>query len=200
MLADGGFWKVGVLALALGAVGLVLFYALKTGVPPTPLGRRARRGLLALADDVAKHVAGESGHLTRIAYLGSAWGGLARALARRFPSARVNAFEWSPLPYGVSVVASLVLGQAWGARNLSFHRQDFFTAPLGDADLVVCYLFPDRMLRLKKKLTHEMKPGAWVLSAVFAVPGWTPVKVSETDDLFRSKLYLYRIGGDGQVF
>lgn len=181
---QGVNWDITALALGLTAVAWVGVYTLKAGVPPTPLGPRAWGNLLALVDTLPAH------DLSRVLYLGSAWGGHALALARRLSGADVLAFELSPLPFAASRLRQLVQSR----NNIMFWRKDFFKVSLADADLLVCYLFPDPMTRLKTKMEREMKSGAYVLSAVFAVPGWTPIKVSETGDIFCSKIYLYQIG------
>jgi len=49
------------------------------------------------------------------------------------------------------------------------------------------------MKRLKKKFQEELKPGAFVVTNTFAIPGWIPEKIIEVDDLWRSRVYLYRI-------
>lgn len=177
-------WEITALVLGLTAVAGVGVYTLKTGVPPTPLGPRAWGRLLALVDSLPIQ------DLSRVLYLGSAWGGHALALAQRLFGAEVLAFELSPLPFVASRLRQLVQSR----NNIVFRRKDFFKVSLADADLLVCYLFPAPMTRLKIKMEQEMKPGAYVASMVFAVPGWTPIKVSETGDMFRSKIYLYQIG------
>ncbi|MDP6573208.1 MAG: hypothetical protein QGI06_06820 [Rhodospirillales bacterium] len=73
------------------------------------------------------------------------------------------------------------------------HRADFHEARLHGAGLVVCYLHPGAMERLRPKLEAELTPGALVLSNTFAMPRWRPVAVAEAEDFYRSKVYLYRI-------
>ena len=48
------------------------------------------------------------------------------------------------------------------------------------------------MKRLKEKLEAELKPGTLVISNTFAIPGWAYEKMLEVDDLYRTKIYLYK--------
>lgn len=173
-------------AAALMAIALILIYTLRTGAPPTPTSPRVKAAMLALVP----------GDLTGTIYeLGSGWGTLALALARRYPGCRVVAYELSPLPWLVSRLRATAAGLA----NLTLRRADFHGASLADAGLVVCYLHPAAMERLRPKLEGELGPGAWVLSNTFAVRGWRPEAERTAGDLYNSTVYLYRVParGDG---
>ena len=60
------------------------------------------------------------------------------------------------------------------------------------ASVVICYLYPGAMRRLKGKFEKELSKGAIVVSNTFAIPGWRPMRVIEADDLYRTPLYVYR--------
>jgi hypothetical protein len=77
--------------------------------------------------------------------------------------------------------------------NLTIHRRDFHRASLAEGALVVCYLYPGGMSRLRPKLAQELPPGALVVSNFFAVPGWEPLAALRSDDLEGSPVYLYRL-------
>ena len=174
--------QISALIAAFGAIALVGVYAVIAGVPPTPPGRRLRQVVFSLLPE-GDAVAG-------VVYdLGSGWGGLALGLARRHPGHAVRGVELSPLPW----LASRVRAAVARAPGLSFQRGDFFKMPLGNAGLVVCYLFPAKMVRLEEKLARELAPGTPVLSLVFAFPTWTPARVLDAGDLYHSKVYLYRV-------
>jgi len=120
--------------------------------------------------------------------LGAGWGGLALALARRFPGARVVAVEASPLPWMVCRLRAALSGP----DNLEVRLGDALKAELADADLAVCFLCPPAMAKLAPRLDEVLRPGAHVLSNSFALPGWTPAREARVDDLHRSAVYLYR--------
>ena len=77
--------------------------------------------------------------------------------------------------------------------NLTLRRADFFAAPLGDAAVVCCYLYPGAMRRLMPKFEDELAAGALVLSHGFVVPGWAPAEVCTAGDAYGTKVYLYRM-------
>ncbi len=81
-------------------------------------------------------------------------------------------------------------------RALSFrgkvriHYRDFWHVNLGQADVVYCFLLPKIFPRLKTKLEAELRPGAKVITYVWAIPGWQPVRVETA--VGQPKLYLYQ--------
>jgi SAM-dependent methyltransferase len=164
------------IALALLAIVILLneFYQQRLGVPCMPTMPRVRRRMLELA--------GESPGV--IVELGSGWGGLARAAARRFPLARVTGLEMSPVPWLVSRLLR--------RRNTQFLRRDFFSFPLHDADVVLCYLTNPLMAKLAPKLKAELKPGARVVSSTFFIEGWEPETVEDVKGLWTTRIFVYR--------
>ncbi|MCH7937100.1 MAG: SAM-dependent methyltransferase [Proteobacteria bacterium] len=122
--------------------------------------------------------------------LGSGWGGLARALARRYPGVPVRGFEVSLLPWAWSRLRHL-LG---GPPNVAFALTNFHAADLSDAALVVCYLPGPAMEKLRPKLEAELPDGALVLSNAFALTGWRAAREKTVPDIHRSRVYLYRKG------
>jgi len=165
------------LVLLGGAVLSVVYHTLKIGISPLPSSRRARQVMLSAIPD------GFSG---RIVEAGSGWGSLAIPLARRFPEAAVIGYELSPVPFFCAQLRRL------GRHpNLRFHRADFRTVSMADADLVVCYLFPGAMRALDEKLRRELRPGARVISNTFALPGWKPVRVHRLDDIYATPISIY---------
>lgn len=75
---------------------------------------------------------------------------------------------------------------------MQLKRQDFFSVRLDDASMIVCYLYPGAMRKLQSKLASELKPGTWIVSNTFAIPGWTPESVIDIGDIYHTKIYLYR--------
>ena len=168
------------LAAALAAVAMVGGFTLLTGVPPLPTSPVVRRTLLAM---LPAEVPGP------IAELGSGWGGLARALASRYPDRRVVGYELSPLPYLVARARQALRPRA----NLECRRADFMAADLSGFGLVVCYLLPARMAELEGKLERELAAGALVASNFFALPHWRPRETRTASDLWSSPVYLYAV-------
>lgn len=148
---------------------------MRNGISPMPTAPKTKRRLLqALPDEFEG----------KIVELGSGWATLAAPLANKYPRARVVGYETSPIPYYFSKLHR--------APNLSFERRDFFDVPLSDAGMVICYLYPAAMKRLKDKFANELLPGTVVVSHTFAVPGWVPEKTVQVKDLYNTVIYFYR--------
>lgn len=160
------------------AVLLVIIYTFIYGISPMPSSVKATQAILQCIDR------NQSG---KVYELGSGWGHLAFAIARRCPGATVIGVEISPIPWLLSKVISAVSGRT----NIQFKRGDLFLEDLHEANLVVCYLYPKAMEKLKEKLERELKPGTVVISNTFAIPGWQPSRIVQLDDLYSSSIYVY---------
>ncbi len=170
------------LTLIILAVSSIIIYSLYNGVSPMPTSRKVTRALLEIA--VSYRVSGA------VFELGSGWGNLALLLARALPACQVIGYENSPAPYLISRAIAMI----FPAQNLQLIRNNFFSASLSGADLVVCYLYPNAMKDLKVKFERELKEGSLVISNTFAVPGWEPIQIRNVPDLYHSRIYVYRVG------
>lgn len=168
------------IGLLLGGA-LILVYAVRTGVPPMPTGPTVRRAMFDFLPDRVDGVVYD---------LGSGWGGMAVALAERYPDNRVIGIELSPLPW---LWSRLRLGLQ-PRPNLTFKRADFLKQPLGDAGALTCYLMIGAMTPLAAKLARELKPGAVIVSNAFALRGWEPEKVAIVRDAGSAWVYRYVAG------
>lgn len=167
------------IAFLISIGGSIVFYSLRYGISPMPSSKKAAQAVLKI---IPHNIQGT------IVELGSGWGNLAFPLAQRFPECHVKAYEISLIPWLVSLGI-----QKWKKYpNLQIIRADFFQKPLADTSLVVCYLYPGAMWKLKEKFTQELKPDTLIVTHTFAIPGWAPIKVVELDDLYRTPVYLYR--------
>lgn len=171
-----GIW---ILIIFSASVLLTIIYTFLYGISPMPSSGIARKAILKVIPENQKG---------NIYELGSGWGTLALPIAKQCPKAMVKGFEISPIPWIVSKILQLFCGYP----NLNFYRKDFFHVSLDDASIVVCYLYPEAMKQLKNKLEKELKPGSVVISNTFAIPGWTPEHVHTLDDLYHTKIYVYR--------
>lgn len=160
--------------------GLIVGYSWKYGISPTPTSAKVKRTLLEILPPLTAD--------STIAEFGSGWGTLSFALASKYPSCIITALEISPVPY----FCSLWVARLARYKNLVIHRRDLFEFPLQSTKLVVCYLYPGAMERLKVKFEKELAPDAFVVSHTFAVPGWKPVRMMRATDLYGTPIYLYR--------
>lgn len=162
----------------------IVVYSLISGISPMPTSKKVREVML---DAVSDQVGGS------IFELGSGWGHTALCFARKFSKSSVYAFEISPFVCFFSKIYSFIQG------NLKVYWKDFFTTSLSDASVVVCYLYPGAMKKLQNKFENELKEGTIVITNTFAIPNWVPIKIYEVDDLYRTKVYLYRISHNCKV-
>ena len=176
--------EVVALIIALVLIALVVWTSLRSGSPPTPTSPSVRRTMMELLPDRLPGSAEAP-----IVELGSGWGGVAFALARRYPHHPVIGYEVSALPWAVSRLRLLVQPQA----NLHFRKSDFMQVDLSGIALSICYLMPDTMSRLRDKLDRELPNGALVLSNTFAIPDWHALDQVNASDLYSSPVYLYEI-------
>jgi hypothetical protein len=167
------------LIVGIGIAASIIQWSLRNQISPMPSSPKVKKSLFSQLP----HVKG------KVYELGSGWGTLAFPLARHCPSSQVVGLETSTIPY---TFCRLWLSVA-KTPNLHFEKKDFFDVPLNDAALVVCYLYPEAMKRLKDKFEKELQPGTWVVSNTFAIPGWPPVKIVEVDDIYFTKIYVYRV-------
>ncbi|MBS4167700.1 class I SAM-dependent methyltransferase [Parachlamydia sp. AcF125] len=160
----------------------IVAWSYKTGISPMPTAPAVSKTIFSNMAFL---------HLMEgaIYELGAGWGTLAFPLARKYPAYNVIGCEVSFFPH----LYCLVRHHFSHVRNLQFLRQNFFSLKLENAALVVCYLYPAAMQKLKIKLEKELKPGCHVISNTFAIPGWTPYDVWTTNDLYQTKIYVYRI-------
>jgi len=64
---------------------------------------------------------------------------------------------------------------------------NFYATALGGTDVVLLYLLPSAVEHLREKMERELKSGSRVVSSIFSIQGWTPVR--QEDGVF-----LYHIG------
>ena len=149
------------------------------GISPMPSSHKARQAMLSLCDETGDGPIYE---------LGSGWGHMLVALARRYPHRSIVGYEASLFPWLVSVVWLKVLA----VDNVKIYRQNFLQADLSGASVVVCYLFSKGMASLKVKLGIESGELKYLISHHFALPSFKPVKTIGLNDLYQTPVYLYR--------
>lgn len=173
------WFELSLITLAIFAALSIVWYTVRTGITPMPSSRAAKRIIL---DDAV--VAGEGS----IIDLGSGWGGLAIAFAKRYPDHRVIGYELSFFPW----LFSLLVKRFHGLNNLTFYRHDFMLADLSQAALLLCYLYPGGMSDLKEKLDKECHEVVLLVSNNFALPGARAEKELRLRNFSKTPIYFYR--------
>lgn len=79
-----------------------------------------------------------------------------------------------------------------GNKEVVFKNRSMFKEDLSRADVIYVYLLPKSLeKKLRDKLKKELKPGARVVSYVFAIKGLEPEVVDKPDEK-SNPIYLYR--------
>ncbi len=121
--------------------------------------------------------------------MGSGTGGFCLHLAERRPSWQVQGIEWAFLPWLLSHLRARRRGSA-----CRFIRGDFRRHNLAAYDLVFVYLSPAFMPTLWAQACREMKPGAWLVSCEFAVPGLAALQLAGSGVAGLPAVYAWRMG------
>ncbi|HET6346793.1 MAG TPA: class I SAM-dependent methyltransferase [Myxococcota bacterium] len=176
-------------ALAAALLLSLAHASLRWGVVPMPTGRRARHLCVALLE---AELAGRDG---TVADVGAGLGVMAASMRRAAPRTQVWAIEGSLVICTLGRMLTAVHGRLTGRARapIAWSRADFMTCDLSACVGVFCYLYPGGMPALADKLRRELRPGAFVISNTFALPGWEPTRVLHTGGLYSSPMYLYHV-------
>ena len=166
------------LVFVLLAVMSIVWTTLQTGISPMMSSGKACQAMLASIDRPA------NGPLID---LGSGWGTLVIALARKYPRQQVIGYELSWFPWLVSIILKYSLR----LNNLTLYRKDFKKAELSNASILFCYLFPGGMVALHEKLKRELSNEILIVSNTFALPSCQPTKVIRLKDIYQTPIYVY---------
>ena len=121
--------------------------------------------------------------------LGSGLANTLRDLAAGRPAADFYGFETAPGPYLLSRLLTALKTQ----RNVHLQFKNIWKVPLGDYDVVYCFLSPVPMPRLYEKAKAEMKPGSLFVSNSFMVPGVKPHRTITVNDGRKTKLMIWKM-------
>jgi hypothetical protein len=167
-----------VMCAALLAVVSLMYRSWRNGISPMPSSASVR----SCVADLIRQIPGDH----RIVEAGSGWGTLALEIARRSPSRRVIGLENSLIPLWIS---RLFVRHP----RVSFIRSDLYAFAYERDVIIVCYLYPGAMKKLSDMLSTGRLQGAYLVSVCFALPGRQPEQVITCPDLYRTKVYVYRI-------
>ncbi|MBW7477230.1 class I SAM-dependent methyltransferase [Paenibacillus oenotherae] len=176
------------------AVLSIVYASWRNGISPMPSSAIVR---YAVSNEINRL---EKGGI--IVEAGSGWGTLALHVLRHCSCQKLIGIENSPVPLWVSRLSvRLLLSRKSALRGIiTFNRGDIYTYSYERADVVLCYLYPGAMERLNLAFNERLKPGARVISVCFALPGWRPERIITCNDLYRTKIYVYRtVGYSGNI-
>jgi hypothetical protein len=110
------------------------------------------------------------------------------ALRLTWPQARLEGVEWS-----APLWAAAALRCPWARVR----RGDMWSGDWSGPDLVYLFQRPESMARAWDKARAEMRPGSWLVSLEFAVPGAVPVATLQGAG--RRAVWVYRLPQPGPV-
>jgi hypothetical protein len=174
-------WEWCLLSALLVLVLWTIWISLRVGISPMPTSKTVLHTWSGLLPD---EVDGE------ILELGCGWGTLLKFLCQKYPKHSVTGLELSPLPWLVSYGRS----RFWGHEDCEVVRRDFWRQEGQRAGLVVCYLYTGAMKQMAEGWTKTLPEGCYILSHTFAMPGWSPIKTAQAQDMYKTPVYLYQIG------
>ncbi len=103
--------------------------------------------------------------------------------------ARAVGVELSDKVYKRAVDRIALLGLQ---NHIQVIHGDLLTVDLRPADVVTIYLMRSSNESLRPRLEKYLRPGARVVAHDFAVPGWKPTRVEQSDfDSHQHTVYLY---------
>lgn len=121
----------------------------------------------------------------RFVDLGCGLGSALVQLARDYPQARLVGVETAPLVFLLAWLRCLPY------RHVRVRYRSLWREPLGDYDVVYCFLSPAPMAELWAKARREMRPGSLLVSNSFEVPGVPAGEVIALHDWRDSRLLLW---------
>ncbi len=108
-------------------------------------------------------------------------------LAVKECGAKGTGFELSPFVYLLAIIRKLF----WRSKARILFR-NFKTQSFKDADVIMCYLMPETLDKLRPKLESELKKGARIISYAFRIKDWKEKHREEKDlDNNISPIWIY---------
>ena len=87
------------------------------------------------------------------------------------------------------LTSKLAIAFAKLSKTLRIERKNFFEVNVSEATVVIMYLIPKTMARLKPKLLKELKPGSRVVTFVYKID--LPMIAKDK----KNEVYVYEIAG-----
>jgi len=177
----------GVLLLALNVLIWGVGYAQTPPVslaPFVPSPQQVVDRMLALAQVTAKDVVYD---------LGSGDGRIVITAAKTYGARGV----------GIEIDPRLIAESLTDARNarvedlVTFKLEDAMAADISEATVVTLYLLSASNVKLRPRLTQQLKPGARIVSHGFGMGEWRPDKIDTFTDAagIERTLYLWKVDG-----
>jgi predicted RNA methylase len=173
-------FEIILLVLTIFVGSTIVWSTLIVGISPMPSTKNARKAMIELSEKTGPGTIYE---------LGSGWGNILIPLAKQYPERQIIGYELSILPW----LTTRLLIKVMGLNNVHVYRKNFLNENLTAASVIMCYLVPEVMSKVEKKLNVEGGKIQYLISNNFALPSYDPIATIELNDLYRSPIYLYKI-------
>ncbi len=171
MIDFSGYFKSYLDVLPLLLIVISLYWTRTVGGPWVPSSMQMVRRMLEMAEVGPKDVVYD---------LGCGDGRMVLTAAMRY-HARAVGIEIDPLRYLWCQFLITILFQR---KHVRIIFGNLFTKDLSEADVVMCYLMPDALAKLEKKLKKELQPRTRVVSNRFTFPTLDGVQEDEDATLY----------------
>ncbi len=99
-------------------------------------------------------------------------------------------YEFSPF---VWMLSKLLQKTLWRSKAQLIYG-NFWDKDLSDADVIVCYLLPSSMKKMKEKIFPKLRQGTLIISHAFSIPDLKAIKILEGDSAQKlGPVYVYSI-------
>jgi len=167
------------LVITIAMVISIVITSLRNGITPMPGSLAAQK---LMVEEAAKII--EDGTIVEA---GSGWGFLALKLSRALPQCKIIGLENSLVPFLFSKFLHFIFKEP----NLIFLKKDIYSYDFTFVDMIVCYLYPEAMIKLNTIFNDQSNSIEYVISNTFALPLIKALKVLNAKDFYRSPVYVY---------
>jgi SAM-dependent methyltransferase len=168
-------WYSAVLLIGAGFATYFVFGSFLAGAGYQPAPDRVIRRMLEFA-----RVTPED----RVYDLGAGTGGLLFRAVEEYGASGVGV-EVEPLRY---LYLRYRRRRSRARSRVQILRQNLFEVDLSSANVILAFLWPGAMRRLRQKFSAELRPGTRVVSYYHRIAGWVPVEKDE-----HLRVYYYTI-------
>lgn len=176
-----------IVAAMLLVVISIVYKSWRNGISPMPSSSHVRQVVANEVNQISK-----SGTLIDA---GSGFGTLVMHIAQQCPEWKVIGIENSPVPLWISRIFARAISKIKGIplTSVSLIKGNLYNYNYAEINVIVCYLYPGAMKQFERIANSQLSPDTTIISVCFAIPGWEAERMITCRDLYRTKVYVYRI-------
>lgn len=154
-----------ILILYLSFLILELFNFIIRKIPPISTSSRTIEFILGIIEK-------EEGNRETFIDIGCGMGKILIAVKKKYPQLKIIGYENWPTQF---LLAKMMFFLSRTKGKILY--KNLFQADLAAADIIFCYLSPEKINLLEKKFERELKNGVLVISNTFPLPHWKPKQI-----------------------